>query len=159
MPNLKQIEFKPSQIDANGLKNRFGGPPRHHFGQSSCFKHLKKTCFLMFWCPEGDFGFLFGPQSLPKLRPKCEKCDVEKQHDFCIIFVHGSGMVLRSFFVIFWRGKFAEACKVIRQKSLQNTGHGDKIKGRPFWNFSELKKIEKIIIFCGLQFRNPIRRI
>ena len=25
MPNLEKIEFKPSQIDANGLKNRFGG--------------------------------------------------------------------------------------------------------------------------------------
>ena len=34
------------------------------------FKHLKKARFLRFWCPEADFGSLFGPQSLQKWSPK-----------------------------------------------------------------------------------------
>ena len=100
--NLKQIELKPSQIDARGLKNRCRSPPRHHFGQSSCFKHLKKACFLMFWCPESDFGTFFGPQSLPKLTPKCETCDVEKQYDFCIVFFMDQAWFWRLFWQVCW---------------------------------------------------------
>ena len=52
-PNLEKIESKPSKIDACGLKNRPWALPRHHFGQSWCFKSLERACPPAFWCPDG----------------------------------------------------------------------------------------------------------
>ena len=127
-PNHQQIEFKPSQIDTHGLKNRFRGPPRHHFGQSSCFKHLKKACFLRFWCPEGDFGFLFGPQNLPRLRPKCEKCDVEKQHDFCIIFSMVQAWFWAVFFVFFRVAILLKSAKWLGKKAYETLAMATKTR-------------------------------
>ena len=145
MPNLEKIEPKPSKIDARGLKNRFWTPPRHHFGQSWCFKRLERACPPAFCRPDSDFGCRFGVQNLSKWRPKSEKCDVEKQHYFCIDFFMVEAWFRGAFFVCFPHGNFAQVQKAIPQKSLRNTGHGDKIKG---WRFCFFEKKLKI-------FENP----
>jgi len=62
--------------------------------------------------------------------------------------------------MIFWRflegfshRNFAEAQKAILQKSLQNTGHGDKIKGRRFRNSNLFRKFnEKSQAFLDMDF-------
>jgi hypothetical protein len=98
--------------------------------------------------PGGWFWLPFWTPKPPQIEIKMRKMRRGKTTWLLHHFFHGSGMVLRSFFGVFSRGNFAEACKVIRQKSLRNTGHGDKIKGRPFWNFLEqLKKLRKLSLF------------
>ena len=114
-------------------------------GVSNTSKRLASSCFgarnviFPFWTPKP-----------PQIETKIWKIRRGKTTLLLHHFFHGSGMVLSSFFDVFSRGNFAEACKVIRQKSLRNTGHGDKIKGWPFWNFlKQLKQIEKLSLFVG----------
>ena len=137
------------------LPNRFMRAPKSTSGLSeapfwgnTAAKTAQKELCPNILVPKVWFWLAFWSPKPLQIETKMRKMRRGKTTWLLHRFFHGSGMVLRSFFCFFWRGKFAEACQVIRQKSLQNIGHGDKIKGRPFWNFSEqLKILRKLSLF------------
>ena len=96
----------------------------------------------------------------PKSRPKPKKIDVKKLDDFGIVFFMAGTSFWKVFGEVFGSRSVVQASKAILGKSLQNTGHGDKIKGRRFRNLREnLKKTFKILFFLEPRFWKPFLSI
>ena len=94
--NHDKIVPGPSKMEARGLPNRARKRPRRYFWRASNLRGSKGAAAEVFWGQNVQLGAKLEAQEPPKSRPKAEKIDVKKQHDFGIDFGR--------FRTSFWRG-------------------------------------------------------